>query len=49
MVKTIANNNDGMSIRKALVYSGCSRNMYYNNNNNNNKDHRKHITPATAA
>ena len=47
MVKTIANNNDGMSIRKALVYSGCSRNMYYNNKQK--KYHRNHITAATAA
>ena len=48
MVKTIANNNDGMSIRKALAYSGCSRNMDYNNNNKQKKYHN-HITAATAA
>jgi putative transposase len=48
VVKTITN-NDGMSIRKALVYSDCSRNMYYNNNNNKQKKyHRNHITAATA-
>jgi len=41
-----------MSIRKALAYSGCSKNMYYyNNNNNNNKEkyHGNHIAAATAA
>jgi putative transposase len=40
-----------MSIRKALAYSGCSKNMYYYNNNNNNKEkyHGNHIAAATAA
>ena len=33
-----------MSIRKALTYSGCSKNTYYGN-----KDHRNDITAATAA
>ena len=33
-----------MSIRKALTYSGCSKNTYYGN-----KDHRNDITVATAA
>jgi len=47
MVKTIANNNDGVGIRKALAYSGCSRNMYYNNNKQ--KKYHNHITAATAA
>ena len=47
MVKTIANNNDGMSIRKALEYSGCSKNTYYYNNKE--KCHGNHITAATAA
>lgn len=49
MVRTIANdddNDDGMSIRKALAYSGCSKTMYYNNKE---KDHRNHIAAATAA
>jgi transposase InsO family protein len=52
VVKTITNNNDGMSLRRALVYSDCSRNMYYNNNNNNNNKQKKYqnnITAATAA
>ncbi|HEX6294464.1 MAG TPA: IS3 family transposase [Nitrososphaeraceae archaeon] len=47
MVKTIVNNNNTtrrISIRKALRYSGCSKNMYYG------KDHRNGITAtATAA
>ena len=47
MVSTIVNNNNNnnkrMSIRKALAYSGCSKNMYYNN-----KDHTNYITAATA-
>lgn len=39
-----------MSIRKALTYSGCSKNMYYyNNNNNKEKYHGNHIAAATAA
>ena len=46
MVKTIANNNDSMSIRKALAYSGCSKNTYYYNNKE--KYHGNHITAATA-
>ena len=37
-------NNKRMSIRKALAYSGCSRNMYYNN-----KDHRYDITATATA
>ena len=32
-----------MSIRKALTYSGCSKNIYYGN-----KDHGYDITAATA-
>jgi transposase len=36
-------NNDGMRIRKALKYSGCSKNTYYGN-----KDHSNDITTATA-
>ena len=45
MVSTIVNNNTArISIRKALTYSGCSKNIYYGN-----KDHRYDITAATAA
>ena len=45
MVSTIVNNNTArISIRKALTYSGCSKNIYYSN-----KDHRYDITAATAA
>ena len=47
MVSTIVNNNNNtarISIRKALTYSGCSKNIYYGN-----KDHRYDITAATAA
>jgi len=47
LVKTIANNSDGMSIRKALTYSGCSKNTYYYNNKQ--KKYHSHITAATAA
>jgi len=46
LVKTIANNNDSMSIRKALAYSGCSKNTYCYNNKE--KYHGNHITAATA-
>jgi putative transposase len=41
VVRTILNN--GMSIRKALTYSGCSKNMYYNNNNSRKNNYRNHI------
>jgi len=45
VVSTIVNNNTArISIRKALTYSGCSKNIYYGN-----KDHRYDITAATAA
>ena len=47
MVSTIVNNNNNtarISIRKALTYSGRSKNIYYGN-----KDHRYDITAATAA
>lgn len=45
MVSTIVNNNTArISIRKALTYSDCSKNIYYGN-----KDHRYDITAATAA
>ena len=37
-------NNDGMSIRKALKYYGCSKKKYYCN-----KDHRYDIDPAVTA
>ena len=44
MVSTIVNNNTArISIRKALTYSGCSKNIYYGN-----KDQRYDITAATA-
>jgi hypothetical protein len=45
VVSTIVNNNNTarISIRKALTYSGCSKNIYYGN-----KDHRYDITAATA-
>ena len=50
MVSTIVNNNNNnnkrMSIRKALAYSGCSKNMYYNNRKNN---YGNHITTAATA
>ena len=46
MVNTILNNNTArMSIRKALTYSGCSKNIYYGNKRN----HRNDITAVTAA
>ncbi len=44
MLRTIVNNKNNttrISIRKALKYSGCSKNMYYGN-----KDHRYDITAA---
>ena len=46
MVSTIVNNNNTarISIRNALTYSGCSKNMYYGN-----KDHRYDITAAVTA
>ena len=46
MVRIIVNNNNTtrISIRKALTYSGCSKNMYYGN-----KDHRYDITAAVTA
>ena len=46
VVSIIVNNNNNtarISIRKALTYSGCSKNIYYGN-----KDHRYDITAATA-
>jgi hypothetical protein len=46
VVSTIVNNNNTarISIRKALTYSGCSKNIYYGN-----KDHRYDITAAVTA
>ena len=44
MVRTILNN--GMSIRKTLTYSGCSKNMYYNNNNSRKNNYRNHIASS---
>ena len=45
MVRTILNN--GMSIRKTLTYSGCSKNMYYNNNNSRKNNYRNHIASSS--
>jgi putative transposase len=45
VLRTIVNNNTTrISIRKALKYSGCSKNMYYRN-----KDHRYDIATAATA
>ena len=53
MVSTIVNNNNNnnkrMSIRKALAYSGCSKNMYYYNSIKQKKYHGNHITTAAVA
>ena len=46
MVRTISNN--GMSIRKTLTYSGCSKNMYYNNNNSRKNNYRNHIASSSS-
>ena len=48
MVRTISNNN-GMSIRKTLTYSGCSKNMYYNNNNSRKNNYRNHIASSSSS
>jgi hypothetical protein len=45
VVRTILNNN-GMSIRKTLTYSGCSKNMYYYNSIKQKKYPGNHITAA---
>jgi transposase InsO family protein len=45
VVRTILNN--GMSIRKTLTYSGCSKNMYYNNNNSRKNNYRNHIASSS--
>lgn len=47
MVRTISNN--GMSIRKTLTYSGCSKNMYYNNNNSRKNNYRNHIASSSSS
>jgi putative transposase len=47
VVRTILNN--GMSIRKALTYSGCSKNMYYNNNNSRKNNYRNHIASSSSS
>ncbi len=47
MVRTISNN--GMSIRKTLTYSGCSKNMYYNNNNSRKNNYRNHIASSPSS
>jgi putative transposase len=51
VVKTIANNdNEGsVSIRKALAYSGCSKNTYYYNNKQKKKYYGNHIAAAVTA
>jgi len=46
VVRTISNN--GMSIRKTLTYSGCSKNMYYNNNNSRKNNYRNHIASSSS-
>jgi len=46
-VETIIN-NDGLSSRKALKYSGCSKNTYYSNKCHSN-DINAAVTAATAA
>ena len=48
MVRTILNNSR-MSIRKALTYSGCSKNMYYNNNNSRKNNYRNHIASSSSS
>jgi transposase InsO family protein len=48
VVRTILN-NEGMSIRKTLTYSGCSKNMYYYNSIKQKKYHVKRITTAATA
>ena len=53
MVNTLLNNNNNnnkrMSIRKALAYSGCSKNMYYYNSIKQKKYPGNHITTAATA
>jgi putative transposase len=53
VVNTLLNNNNNnnkrMSIRKALAYSGCSKNMYYYNSIKQKKYHGNHITTAATA
>jgi len=46
VVRTILNN--GMSIRKTLTYSGCSKNMYYNNNKSRKNNYRNHIASSSS-
>ena len=43
------NNNRRMSVRKALAYSGCSKNTYYYNSIEQKKYSENHITTAAAA
>lgn len=47
MVRTILNN--GISIRKTLTYSGCSKNLYYNNNNGRKNNYRNHIASSSSS
>lgn len=53
MVNTLLNNNNNnnkrMSIRKALAYSGCSKNMYYYSSIKQKKYLGNHITAAVTA
>ena len=53
MVNTLLNNNNNnnkrMSIRKALAYSGCSKNMYYYSSIKQKKYPGNHITTAAVA
>jgi transposase len=53
VVNTLLNNNNNnnkrMSIRKALAYSGCSKNMYYYNSIKQKKYPGNHITTAAVA
>ena len=53
MVSTIVNNNNNnnkrMSIRKALAYSGCSKNTYYYSSIKQKKYPGNHITAAVTA
>ena len=53
MVNTLLNNNNNnnkrMSIRKALAYSGCSKNTYYYSSIKQKKYPGNHITTAATA
>ena len=50
MVSTLLNNNNKrMSIRKALAYSDCSKNMYYHKSIKQKKYPGNNITAAAVA